>query len=131
MCKKFIVLQKGLSPEEEIESMDDVEVPKNETVVLKSNLVQFEGHSGPVSAADFISGNDQMITVSWDRTALLHDIEYQTAINTLTGHDLELTNLATHPIQKLAVTTSKDTTFRLWDFRETVHAVSVFQGHSE
>ena len=24
-----------------------------------------------------------------------------------------------------------DSTFRLWDFRETIHAVSVFQGHQE
>lgn len=47
------------------------------------------------------------------------------------GHDLELTHTATHPSQKLAVTSSRDTTFRLWDFRESVHSVSVFQGHSE
>ena len=32
-------------------------------------------------------------------------------------------------IQRLVVTSSKDSTFRLWDFRETIHSVSVFQGH--
>lgn len=29
------------------------------------------------------------------------------------------------------VTSSKDSTFRLWDFRETIHSVSVFQGHQD
>ena len=48
-----------------------------------------------------------------------------------TGHDLELTHTATHPSQKLAVTSSRDATFRLWDFRESAHSVSVFQGHTE
>ncbi|CAG9764833.1 unnamed protein product [Ceutorhynchus assimilis] len=52
-------------------------------------------------------------------------------VNCIKGHDQELTHTASHPTQKLAVTSSRDTTFRLWDFRETVHAVSVFQGHAE
>lgn len=47
------------------------------------------------------------------------------------GHDQELTNTCTHPTQRLVVTSSKDTTFRLWDFREAIHSVSVFQGHTE
>ncbi|ENN71977.1 hypothetical protein YQE_11268, partial [Dendroctonus ponderosae] len=52
-------------------------------------------------------------------------------METTMGHDQELTHTASHPTQKLAVTSSRDTTFRLWDFREAVHAVSVFQGHTE
>lgn len=47
------------------------------------------------------------------------------------GHDQELTHTSAHPIQRLVVTASKDTTFRLWDFRDPIHSVSVFQGHSE
>lgn len=50
---------------------------------------------------------------------------------TFLGHDQELTNTCTHPTQRLVVTSSKDTTFRLWDFREAIHSVSVFQGHTE
>jgi WD40 repeat protein len=47
----------------------------------------------------------------------------------LAGHDEELTHTAVHPSSRLVVTSSKDSTFRLWDFRECIHSVSVFQGH--
>ena len=49
----------------------------------------------------------------------------------LAGHDEELTHTAAHPNQRLVVTSSKDSTFRLWDFRESIHSVSVFQGHQD
>lgn len=62
---------------------------------------------------------------------MLHDVETGLTVTTLSGHDQELTHTSTHPSQKLAVTSSRDTTFRLWDFRENVHSVSVFQGHTE
>lgn len=48
-----------------------------------------------------------------------------------TGHDEELTYASSHHSQKLVVTASRDTTFRLWDFREAINSVSVFQGHTE
>ena len=44
---------------------------------------------------------------------------------------MELTGAACHPAHRLIVTSSKDSTFRLWDFRETIHSVSVFQGHTD
>lgn len=48
------------------------------------------------------------------------------------GHDQELNHICTHPTQNLVVTSSKDTTFRLWDFRAPpIHSVNVFQGHSK
>ena len=47
------------------------------------------------------------------------------------GHDQELTNVCTHPSQRLVVTSSKDTTFRLWDFRDPSMKVNVFQGHTQ
>ena len=48
------------------------------------------------------------------------------------GHDEELTHICTHPTQNLVVTSSRDTTFRLWDFRAPpIHSVNVFQGHSK
>lgn len=47
------------------------------------------------------------------------------------GHDHELTHASAHPSSRLVVTASRDTTFRLWDFREPIHSVSVFQGHTE
>lgn len=49
-----------------------------------------------------------------------------------TGHDQELTHVCAHPSQQLLVTSSQDTTFRLWDFRTPpIHSVNVFQGHSK
>ena len=49
----------------------------------------------------------------------------------MTGHDQELTNVCAHVNQKLVVTASKDTTFRLWDFRDPAMKVNVFQGHTQ
>lgn len=89
------------------------------------------GHTGVVIAADWLPSGDQVITASWDRTATLYDLETGELVQSLSGHDLELTHTSAHPVQRLVVTSSKDTTFRLWDFREPIHSVSVFQGHTE
>ena len=94
-------------------------------------LVVLTGHAGVVVSADWLSGGDQCVTASWDRTAALWDVGSQTMIQTLTGHDMELTGAACHPTSRLIVSSSKDSTFRLWDFREAIHSVSVFQGHTE
>ena len=71
------------------------------------------------------------MTASWDRTAAVWDVSSQTMIHQLTGHDMELTGAACHPTSRLVVSSSKDSTFRLWDFREAIHSVSVFQGHTD
>jgi len=84
-----------------------------------------------VVAADWLPGNDQIITASWDRSAILWDVETKEPIQSLTGHDHELTHVSAHPSQRLVVTASRDSTFRLWDFRDQITAVSVFQGHTE
>lgn len=89
------------------------------------------GHTSVVIAADWLPGGDQAITAAWDRTANLYDAHTGELLSQLIGHDQELTHCCSHPTQRLVVTASKDTTFRLWDFRETIHSVSVFQGHTE
>lgn len=94
-------------------------------------MKELTGHSGVVVAADWLPGGDQVITASWDRTASLYDLETGELLSSLGGHDLELTHTSSHPVQRLVVTSSKDTTFRLWDFREPIHSVSVFQGHTQ
>eukprot|EP00116_Pleurobrachia_bachei_P011375 sb/3471637/ len=50
--------------------------------------------------------------------------------HTIAGHEEELTHTAVHPSQALIVTCSKDTTFRVWDFRTSIHSVNVYQGHT-
>ncbi|XP_015109231.1 WD repeat-containing protein 37 [Diachasma alloeum] len=104
---------------------------QEDTPTLRTPLRELLGHSGVVMAADWLPGADQLVTASWDRTANLYDTETGDVIHTLCGHDQELTHVSTHHAQRLCVTSSRDSTFRLWDFREPIHSVSVFQGHTE
>lgn len=126
-------LPKGQSSEEELELGEECEEQRADAkpATLRTPVCELGGHTNAISAAEWLSGADQVITAGWDRLAVLHDVESGATITTLMGHDLELTHTATHPTQRLAVTSSRDTTFRLWDFRESVQSVSVFQGHSE
>ncbi|XP_051160745.1 WD repeat-containing protein 37 isoform X2 [Leptopilina boulardi] len=99
--------------------------------ILRTPVRELLGHSGVVMAADWLPGAEQIVSASWDRTANLYDTETGDIIHTLCGHDRELTHVSTHHAQRLCVTSSRDSTFRLWDFRESIHSVSVFQGHTE
>ncbi|OQR72621.1 WD repeat-containing protein 37-like, partial [Tropilaelaps mercedesae] len=128
----FELQPKGQSSEDEIDSgeRDENDGGVAEASVLRSPVLQLIGHQGPVVAADWLINSDQVITASWDRMANVYDVNTGELVTQLVGHDLELTHLAAHPSQRLVVTSSKDTTFRLWDFREAIHSVSVFQGHT-
>jgi len=122
------------SSEDEADSSDDgLEIigGNSESVAQAQPMVVLNGHLGVVVSADWLSGGDQAVTASWDRTAALWDVSTQTMIQSMSGHDMDLTGAACHPSNRLIVTSSKDTTFRLWDFRETIHSVSVFQGHTD
>ncbi|XP_059471501.1 WD repeat-containing protein 37 [Neocloeon triangulifer] len=112
---------------EDKDSVDD----KTEAPALRTPRFELKGHTNVVIAADWLSAGDQVITASWDRTASLYDANTGESLQSLTGHDQELTHIHAHPSQPLVVTSSKDCTFRLWDFRESIHSVSVFQGHTE
>lgn len=130
----------GHSSDEELVDEDDYDDPaagedRDRVDVLRTPLAEFGagagGHSSVVIAADWLPGGEQIITASWDRTAVLWDVETREALQPLAGHDDELTYAAAHPTQRLVVTSSRDSTFRLWDFRDQIPAVSVFQGHSD
>ncbi len=91
----------------------------------------FLGHQNVVIGCQWLD-DELAVTASWDRSANLYNVETGgTLLQTLAGHDDELTHVACHPTMRLVATSSVDTTFRLWDFRETIHSVSVFQGHTE
>ncbi|KAK6051464.1 WD domain, G-beta repeat protein [Cooperia oncophora] len=98
---------------------------------VKNALMRLTGHTGVVIGCDWLEGGSQLITASWDRTANIYDVERGEVLNILSGHEMELNHCSAHPNQKLVVTSSKDSTFRLWDFRETIQSVAVFQGHQE
>uniref|UniRef100_A0A8C4IBS6 WD repeat-containing protein 37 n=1 Tax=Dicentrarchus labrax TaxID=13489 RepID=A0A8C4IBS6_DICLA len=109
----------------EIEGPNDCPSIRVATTTLRS-------HQGVVIAADWLVGGKQVVTASWDRAANLYDVETSELVHSLTGHDQELTHCCTHPTQRLVVTSSRDTTFRLWDFRDpSIHSVNVFQGHTD
>ncbi|XP_060919926.1 WD repeat-containing protein 37-like isoform X2 [Labrus mixtus] len=113
--------------EGEVDGEGPFEVPtvRVATATLKS-------HQGVVIAADWLVGGRQVVTASWDRAANLYEVETSELVHALTGHDQELTHCCTHPTQRLVVTSSRDTTFRLWDFRDpSIHSVNVFQGHTD
>lgn len=132
--KYEIPSRKGHSSEEELDDDDDP-IEGDRVDVLRTPLCEFGGpggHSSVVVAADWLPGCDQIITASWDRSAILWDVETKEPLQSpLTGHDHELTHASAHPTQRLVVTASRDSTFRLWDFRDQIPAVSVFQGHTE
>ncbi|KAK6739746.1 hypothetical protein RB195_008315 [Necator americanus] len=98
---------------------------------VKTALMRLTGHTGVVIGCDWLAGASQLITASWDRTANIYDVERGEVLNILSGHEMELNHCSAHPSQKLVVTSSKDSTFRLWDFRETIQSVAVFQGHQD
>nr|KAF6432741.1 WD repeat domain 37 [Rousettus aegyptiacus] len=99
---------------------------------IRAPLTSLKSHQGVVMAADWLVGGKQAVTASWDRTANLYEVETAELVHSLTGHDQELTHCCTHPTQRLVVTSSRDTTFRLWDFRDpSIHSVNVFQGHTD
>ncbi|KAJ3611558.1 hypothetical protein NHX12_021573 [Muraenolepis orangiensis] len=66
-----------------------------EVPTIRVATATLKSHQGVVIAADWLVGGRQVVTASWDR------------------HDQELTHCCTHPSQRLVVTSSRDTTFRL------------------
>ncbi|KFO18512.1 WD repeat-containing protein 37 [Fukomys damarensis] len=126
-----------ISGEDEIECSDKDEPETDGDVssdcpTIRVPLTSLKSHQGVVIAADWLVGGKQAVTASWDRTANLYDVETSELVHSLTGHDQELTHCCTHPTQRLVVTSSRDTTFRLWDFRDpSIHSVNVFQGHTD
>ncbi|XP_029811213.1 WD repeat-containing protein 37 isoform X2 [Suricata suricatta] len=123
--------------EDEVECSDkdepDIDADaSSDCPTIRVPLTSLKSHQGVVIAADWLVGGKQAVTASWDRTANLFDVETAELVHSLTGHDQELTHCCTHPTQRLVVTSSRDTTFRLWDFRDpSIHSVNVFQGHTD
>uniref|UniRef100_A0A8C5XE17 WD repeat-containing protein 37 n=1 Tax=Microcebus murinus TaxID=30608 RepID=A0A8C5XE17_MICMU len=126
-----------VSGEDEVECSDKDEPDldgdaSSDCPTIRVPLTCLKSHQGVVIAADWLVGGKQAVTASWDRTANLYDVETSELVHSLTGHDQELTHCCTHPTQRLVVTSSRDTTFRLWDFRDpSIHSVNVFQGHTD
>lgn len=117
------------SADEDIPSDRDEEVL--ESVDTSASLMRSPCHMSAVVACDWLMDGQHFVTASWDRTACLVDSSTTQVVQTLSGHDQQLTHVSAHPKQKVVVTSSRDATFRVCDFREsTLHSVIVGQGHS-
>jgi len=117
--------------EKEFLDSHDYSEDSSQCPVLRTPLRSLQGHGGVVISGDWLPGGDQVVTGGWDKLACIWDVNTGNLIHQLSGHDEELTHCAANQSQRLVVTASKDSTFRLWDFRETIHSVSVFQGHQD
>lgn len=126
------------SSEDEVENTDirilgedSVETDSATSGIVRQPICRLTGHTNVVIAVDWIYSGEQLLTASWDRNANVYDVERGEVLNVLSGHDDELTYCSAHNSQKLVVTASRDSTFRLWDFREPIQSVAVFQGHND
>ncbi|KAL7062922.1 hypothetical protein AAHC03_0135 [Spirometra sp. Aus1] len=97
-----------------------------------TSLVSAEGavESAPLAAADFLSGRSHLVTASWDRLGRLYDLNTGQEVHSLTGHDHQLTDVRCAEQLPVVVTSARDSTFRLWDFRTPRLQIHVQQAHS-
>lgn len=99
------------------------------TPIIRSPIKRFEGHSDVCIAAEWFPDGDLLATASWDRSANVYNVETAKILCSV-QHDDVLTNVNIHPTQKIILTSSKDTTFKVWDFRDPICSVNVYKGHN-
>ncbi|KAJ6226689.1 wd repeat-containing protein [Anaeramoeba flamelloides] len=110
---------------------------KSDVSIRKSNkpLIVLKGHASVVSCADWVTPHStiNVVTGSEDNTVKLWNIENSTAgqlLSTLTAHDNAITHVSAHFSQPLILSSSMDSTFRLWDLRDSKNNVRLFKAHS-
>lgn len=96
---------------------------------IRSPIRRFEGHSDTLIAAEWFPDGELLCTGSWDRTANVYNVETGKILCNL-QHDDNLTNVNIHRTNKIILTSSKDCTFKVWDFRDPICSVNVYQGHT-
>ena len=99
------------------------------TAIIRSPIKRYEGHSDACIAAEWFPDGEQLATASWDRTANVFNVETGKSLCQL-QHDDYLTNVSIHRVHKIILTSSKDTTFKIWDFRDPICSVQIYQGHN-
>lgn len=97
--------------------------------LLRTPLNRYKSHTDACIAADWLPDGDHIVTASWDRTSNIYNVESAKVICTLT-HDDQLTNLNIHSNYNLILTSSRDTTFKLWDIRVKQQSINIYHGHT-
>ncbi len=93
------------------------------TPPVQADLV---GHGGIIRAIDFSADGRQVLTGSFDFSAIIWDFEEQSELARLEGHEGPVTNALFMDDGKRAVTTSDDHTTIIWDLEryEPIHRLS-------
>ncbi|KAK2968703.1 hypothetical protein RJ640_005890 [Escallonia rubra] len=75
-----------------------------------------EAHSKGINCVDFIAAGDKphLITGSDDQTVKVWDYETETCVQTLEGHEHNVTAVCVHPEAPIIITGSEDMSIRIW-----------------
>ena len=60
-------------------------VEQHEKAVLRTPSCELFGHHNVVISADWLFTGDRLVTASWDRSAILFDVETGNKVSALTG----------------------------------------------
>jgi len=131
---------KQIQKEDESKKVDETGIVKEKlsqteptNLSGKNALYKLSGHTDAVIAACWIpTQKSKVLTGSWDQNLILWDTSEDkvTQVQKFSGHEQRVTNIAAHPREELALSTSRDFTFRIWDFRKPSSAMTVCQAHS-
>lgn len=75
---------------------------------------RLEGHSGPVSAIAYCSGDISILSGSYDHSSILWDLETSKQVLTFSGHTGAIRDCMFAPGGRVCITAG-DTSIRLWD----------------
>ena len=78
-------------------------------------MIQLTGHAGPLTAATFCDGSQQIVTTSDDRTARIWQTQSGQLAHVLRGHLRRVNAAAFSPDGRWVVTASDDHAARIWD----------------
>ncbi|KAF1744950.1 hypothetical protein MXB_3113 [Myxobolus squamalis] len=98
-----------------------------------SPLIQFNfGYIiSTVSFAEWSFDGNYVVSSSWDRNIIVWDVEKAKSIANYIGHEEEVLYICCHPSQSLFLSTSADSSIRLWDMRTgTSPSVEICKAHN-
>lgn len=81
----------------------------------KLEIVVQTGHTLQVTSASFSPNGQQIVTASWDTTAIIWNADTGTKLRTLKGHTNHLSSASYSPDGQRIVTASADGTAIIWD----------------
>ena len=53
--------------------------------IVSGSVIRLNSHTGVISSCDWLPGGSQVVSASWDRTGLIHDVNTAQVISLLSG----------------------------------------------